>query len=149
MAMTKWGVEIEFGIWTLPATMGAARLAAESRFEAAHYDAVEREVRRAQAKEITRHDVQNVLDAIQGHEAAICGQCGLFVEFLDWHQDALRGPVMQPCDYCGAPTLDDSAMPVCDACASKIKRHEYGTCDACGHAKDARGFCTAPLSAAD
>ena len=71
------------------------------------------------------------------------------VEFLDWHQDALRGPVMQPCDYCGQQTEDDSTFPVCADCAGKIKRHEYGTCDACGRAKDARGFCTAPMSVAD
>lgn len=70
----------EFGIWTLRATMGAVRLAAESRFHPAHYDAVEREVRRAGATETTRHDVQNVLDAVQGHEAAICDVCGRFHE---------------------------------------------------------------------
>ena len=50
----------EFGIWTLPATMGAVRLAQESRFQPAHYDAVERAVRRSGAKQITRQDVANV-----------------------------------------------------------------------------------------
>lgn len=56
---------------------------------------------------------------------------------------------MQPCDYCDKPTADDSTFPVCDECAAAIKCHKYGTCDACGHAMDARGYCTAPLSAAD
>lgn len=69
---------IEFGIWSLPATQGAVRLAAEKNFQAAHYDAVERECVRTRSKEITRQDVQNVLDAIEGHEAAICVTCGLF-----------------------------------------------------------------------
>jgi hypothetical protein len=67
-----------FGIWTLRATQGAVRLAAESRFEPAHYDAVERAVRRIGGREITRQDVANVKLAIDTNEAAICAQCGLF-----------------------------------------------------------------------
>ena len=55
----------EFGIWTLPATMGAVRLAQESRFQPAHYDAVERAVRRSGAKQITRQDVANVKTEIE------------------------------------------------------------------------------------
>lgn len=72
------GIEVEFGIWTLPATMGAVRLAAEARFEAAHYDAVERDVRRLGGMQITTADVARVKVEIDSHEAAICGQCGLF-----------------------------------------------------------------------
>jgi hypothetical protein len=68
----------EFGIWTLPATQGAARLAAESHFQPAHYDAVERAVRRIGGDEITRQDVANVKLAIDTFESAICAQCGLF-----------------------------------------------------------------------
>lgn len=68
----------EFGIWTLPASQGAVRVAAEARFEPAHYDAVERDVRRLGRDEITREDVENVKLAIDTNEAAICGQCGLF-----------------------------------------------------------------------
>lgn len=75
---TKQGIEIEFGIWTLPATMGAVRLAAESRFEAAHYDAIERAVRRIGGDAITLQDVANVKLAIDTHESAICGKCGRF-----------------------------------------------------------------------
>ena len=56
---------------------------------------------------------------------------------------------MQPCDYCGKPTADESARPVCDECAGKISRHEYGTCQGDGHPLDARGMCCAPMSAAD
>lgn len=56
---------------------------------------------------------------------------------------------VQPCDYCGNPTADESALPACEECAGKIKRHEYGTCGACGHPKDARGWCTAPMGAAE
>lgn len=84
-----------------------------------------------------------------------CNTCQSFdqspvqFEFLEWHRDELAAPIMQPCTYCDAPTHDDSAMPVCNACLLKIERREYGTCDACGHAMDARGYCTAPLSAAD
>lgn len=78
MARTRWGVEIEFGIWTLPATIGAIRLAADKRFEPAHYDAVERDVRRAGNTQITTQDVQNVVRAVETFEAAICGQCGKF-----------------------------------------------------------------------
>jgi hypothetical protein len=68
----------EFGIWTLPATVGAVRLAVEAHFEPAHYDAVERAVRRIGGDQITRQDVSNVKLAIDSHEAAICAQCGLF-----------------------------------------------------------------------
>jgi len=68
----------EFGIWTLPATMGAVRLAQESRFHPAHYDAVERAVRRAGVKQITRQDVVNIKTEIDTYVSAICAQCGLF-----------------------------------------------------------------------
>jgi len=68
----------EFGIWTLPATIGAAHLASQSSFQPAHYDAVERRVKRLRRTEINRHDVQNIVDAINAHDAAICAQCGLF-----------------------------------------------------------------------
>ena len=68
----------EFGIWTLPATIGAVRLASASMFEPAHYDAVERDCRRAGYDEIIVQDVVSVKLAIDTHEAAICGQCGLF-----------------------------------------------------------------------
>jgi hypothetical protein len=70
--------ETEFGIWTLRATQGAVRLAAESHFKAAHYDAVERAVKRIGGKEITRQDVAKVKLAIDTFEAAICAQCGRF-----------------------------------------------------------------------
>lgn len=78
MKKFKPTVAVEFGIWTLPVTMGASRLAAESRFHPAHYDAVERSVRRIGNREITRQDVANVVLAIETNEAAICGRCGLF-----------------------------------------------------------------------
>jgi hypothetical protein len=78
MKKNRFGVEKEFGIWTLPATMGAINLAAESRFEPAHYDAVERLVRENHRREITRRDVQNVVDGIAEGVAAICGKCGRF-----------------------------------------------------------------------
>lgn len=67
-----------FGIWTLPATVGAVRLAAECNFQAAHYDAVERAVLRIGGEQIMRDDVANVKLAIDTHEAAICWQCGRF-----------------------------------------------------------------------
>lgn len=51
------------------------------------------------------------------------------------------------CDYCGEETGNDSE--VCGVCAGKIERGEYGICAACGHPLDARGMCTAPMSAAD
>lgn len=70
--------EDTFGIWTLPATQGAVRIAAEARFEPAHYDAVERAVRRAEGFEIVRADVEEVKRLIEAHEAAICQECGLF-----------------------------------------------------------------------
>lgn len=66
------------GIWTLPATQGAVRLAAESHFMPAHYDAVERDARRAGVDEIHVANVAKVKREIDTHEAAICGQCGLF-----------------------------------------------------------------------
>ena len=68
----------DFGIWTLPATQGAVRFAAQSRFEPAHYDAVERDVRRAGGNEITTLDVAKVKSEIDNHEAAICGVCDRF-----------------------------------------------------------------------
>ena len=71
-------MQSQFGIWTLPATVAAVRLAAEHQFQPAHYDAVSRNVRSYKGSEITRRDVQCVIDAIDGHEAAICQQCGLF-----------------------------------------------------------------------
>jgi len=67
-----------FGIWTLPATQRAVRLAAEARFKPAHYDAVERAVRRIGRKEINGEDVEDVIRAIIEYEAAICQQCGRF-----------------------------------------------------------------------
>lgn len=68
----------EFGVWVLPATIGAVKAAASYRFGPAHYDAVERWVKRAGNTEITRQDVENVRVARDSHEAAICGGCGLF-----------------------------------------------------------------------
>jgi hypothetical protein len=67
-----------FGIWTLPATVGACMTATEAGFGPAHYDAVERAVRRAEGHEITRADVEEVKRAIETHESAICQECGLF-----------------------------------------------------------------------
>lgn len=78
MKKTPHGIEVEFGIWTLPATQAAVRLAGESRFEAAHYDAVERDVQRRGGECIIAADVVKVKAEIDNHEAAICGQCGLF-----------------------------------------------------------------------
>ena len=87
--MTKKQKEpLEFGIWILPATQGAVRLAAESMFHPAHYDAVERAVRRIGGDTITRQDVANVKLDIDTFEAAICGQCGLFHE-----PPACNGPI--------------------------------------------------------
>ena len=68
----------EFGVWTLPATMGAVRLAQESHFQPAHYDAVERAVRRMGAKQITRQDVATIKTEIDTYICAVCAQCGLF-----------------------------------------------------------------------
>ena len=68
----------EFGIWGLPASMEATWLAAESHFQPAHYDAVEREVRAQRRTVITRRDVQNVVDGIQEHVAAVCQTCERF-----------------------------------------------------------------------
>ena len=68
----------EFGVWSLPATIGAVRLAQESHFQPAHYDAVERAVRLAGYNQIIRADVADAKRAIDSHEAAICAQCGLF-----------------------------------------------------------------------
>lgn len=70
-------------------------------------------------------------------------------EFLEWYKADLAGPAVQPCDYCGTPTEDNSSFPVCEECAGKIKRHEYGTCQGDGYPLDPRGMCCAPLSAAD
>ena len=67
-----------FGCWTLPATVGAIMTATETPFSPAHYDAVERAVRRAGRAKITRFDVEEVKRAIATHEAAICQDCGLF-----------------------------------------------------------------------
>ena len=68
----------EFGVWTLPATQGAVRVAQERHFLAAHYDAAEREARRLGKDCITRDDVMSVVDAIDAGEEAICVQCGRF-----------------------------------------------------------------------
>lgn len=68
----------DFGVWTLPATIGACRRAMEAHFQPAHYDAVERAVKHIGGHEITSTDVQNVIRAIETHEAAICEECGLF-----------------------------------------------------------------------
>ena len=62
---------------------------------------------------------------------------------------AKKAAAMQSCDYCGKPTADKSALPVCDDCAQKIKGHEYGTCRGDGYPLDARGMCCAPMSVAD
>ena len=76
MENTKSTPNKELGIWTLPATIGAVRLATESSFQPAHYDAVERAVRRIGGDQITRQDVSNIKLAIDTSEAAICKQCG-------------------------------------------------------------------------
>jgi hypothetical protein len=78
MENTKSTPNKELGIWTLPATIGAVRLATESSFQPAHYDAVERAVRRIGGDQITRQDVSNIKLAIDTYEAAICKQCGRF-----------------------------------------------------------------------
>ncbi len=66
----------EFGIWRLPATMGAYRLSVEHRFNAAMYDAVEREATRLKHREILASDVQTIIDALKSHEISECQSCG-------------------------------------------------------------------------
>jgi len=67
-----------FGIWTLPATVGAYRAACQARFQPAHWDAVERQVRQRKGQEIARPDVLKVIEAIENNKAAICEECGIF-----------------------------------------------------------------------
>lgn len=78
MKQRTFNPDNDFGIWSLPATIGAVKRARDLGFEPAHYDAVERDVRRAGNTEITRQDVENVQLSRATGEAGICGQCGRF-----------------------------------------------------------------------